>query len=267
MSRSVQEAMRKGGRTRAVAVTDVGRVRSRNEDAFLLLPEQDLYVVADGMGGHQRGDVAAALCVDAVRDWFTGKVSDDTMTKVGNMVRGLLGRPTPGETDLVAAVEFANRIIFEMSSASAAFRGMGTTVVAGYFHGSTLFVVYSGDSRIYRLRNGILRVLSQDHSLLNEYLRLQMIHPSEARSFPHRNVIMKALGLRERADIDFFRRRTQPGDLYLLCSDGLNDMIEDERILQVLEEGDTLEERAQGLVDAALQAGGVDNVTVALVET
>lgn len=267
MTRGIQETERRVGRTKAFALTDVGRVRSRNEDAFLLLPEQDLYVVADGMGGHQRGDVAASLCVDAVRDWFTGKVSDDTMTRVGNAVRGLLGRPTPGETDLVAAIEFANRIIFEMSAASAAFRGMGTTVVASYFHGSTVFVVFSGDSRIYRLRNGKLRVLSQDHSLLNEYLRLQMIHPSEARSFPHRNVIMKALGLRERADIEFFRRRTQPGDLYLLCSDGLNDMLEDEMIQELLNEGGSLDDRSRRLVDAALDAGGVDNVTVTLIET
>jgi len=267
MNRAYQAAARKGGRTQAYALTDVGRVRQRNEDSFLLLPEQDLYVVADGMGGHQRGDVAASLCVDAVRDWFTGKVSDDTMTRVGNAVRGILGQPTPGETDLVAASEFANRIIFEMSAASAAFRGMGTTIVASYFHGSTVFIVFSGDSRIYRLRNGNLRVLSQDHSLLNEYLRLQMIHPSEARNFPHRNVIMKALGLRERADIEFFRRRTQPGDIYLLCSDGLNDMLEDETIQELLNEGGSLEERSHRLVEAALEAGGVDNVTVTLVET
>ncbi len=267
MTRTFLDTGKRAARTRACALSDVGRVRTRNEDAFLLLPEQELYVVADGMGGHQRGDVAAALCVDSVRDWFTGKVSDDTMTRIGNAVRGLLGRPTPGETDLVAAIEFANRIIFEMSAASTAFRGMGTTVVAAYFHGSTLFVVFSGDSRIYRMRNGHLRVLSQDHSLLNEYIRLKMIHPSEARAFPHRNVIMKALGLRERADIEFFRRRTQPGDLYLLCSDGLNDMLEDHVIQDLLNQGGTLEAKTRRLVDAALQAGGVDNVTVSLVES
>jgi protein phosphatase len=130
-----------------------------------------------------------------------------------------------------------------------------------------VFVVFSGDSRIYRLRNGNLRVLSQDHSLLNEYLRLQMIHPSEARSFPHRNVIMKALGLREKADIEFFRRRTQPGDIYLLCSDGLNDMLEDDTIRDLLNQGGSLDARSRRLVDAALTAGGVDNVTVTLVET
>jgi len=267
MTRTFPQTTRKVGRTRAYALTDVGRVRTRNEDTFLLLPEQELYLVADGMGGHQRGDVASSLCSDAVRDWFTGKVSDDTMTRVGNAVRGLLGQPTPGETDLVAAIEFANRIIFEMSAASNAFRGMGTTVVAAYFHGATLFVVFSGDSRIYRLRNGNLRVLSQDHSLLNEYIRLQMIHPSEARSFPHRNVIMKALGLREAADIEFFRRRVQVGDIYLLCSDGLNDMLDDETIEGLLNDGGSIEERSRRLVDAALDAGGVDNVTVMLVET
>jgi protein phosphatase len=267
MTRSFQEVGLEGAKLHACALSDVGRVRSRNEDAYLLMAEQNLFVVADGMGGHQRGDVASALCIDAIRDWFTGKVSDETMTRLGNTVRGLLGRPTPGETDLVAAIEFANRIIFEMSTASSAFRGMGTTVVASYFHGSTLFVVFSGDSRIYRLRKGHLHVLSSDHSLLNEYLRLKMIHPSEARSFPHRNVIMKALGLRERADVEFFRRRVMPGDVYLLCSDGLNDMLEDEVIEAILNQGGSLSQRTHRLIDAALVAGGVDNVTVSLIET
>lgn len=261
-----REAAHPRGLTAGCAATNVGRVRQRNEDAFLLMPEQDLYVVADGMGGHQRGDVAANLCVDAIRDWFTGKVGDDTVNRLAGAVQRLFGLKSPGETDLVAAVEFANRIIFDMSAASAAFRGMGTTLVAAYFHGSTLFVVFSGDSRIYRLRNGKLRQLSRDHSLLNEYLRLEMIKPSEARSFPHRNVIMKALGLKERAEMEFFRRRIVRGDLYVLCSDGLTDMVEDDEIERILTCGDPLQERCDALVDAALDAGGVDNVTVALVE-
>jgi protein phosphatase len=145
---------------------------------------------------------------------------------------------------------------------------MGTTVVGALFEGDTLFVVYSGDSRIYRLRKGRLEVLSRDHSLLNEYLRLKMIEPGDARSFPHRNVIMKALGLKEKAEVDFFRRKVQPGDLYLLCSDGLNDMLEDSLIRGILNDPDLdLEQRADRLVQRALEAGGVDNVTVLLVQT
>jgi protein phosphatase len=266
MSGAERETVPTRHTTQGVGVSHVGRVRARNEDAYLLMPEQALYVVADGMGGHQRGDVAANLCVDAIRDWFTGKVSDDTVNALGGAVQRLFGLKSPGETDLVAAVEFANRIIFDMSQASSSFRGMGTTLVASYFHGSQVFVVFSGDSRIYRLRKGNLRQLSRDHSLLNEYLRLEMIRPSDARSFPHRNVIMKALGLKERAEMEFFRRRTQRGDLYLLCSDGLTDMIEDDEIERILTGGGTLQERCDSLVEAALDGGGVDNVTVALVE-
>lgn len=252
--------------TRAFAATSVGRVRQRNEDAFLLMPEQNLYVVVDGMGGHQRGDVAANLCVEAIRDWFSGNVNNDTAGRVVNLVRGLFGLKSPGEMELVAAIEFANRIIYEMSAASTAFRGMGTTLVAGYFHGSTLFVVFSGDSRIYRLRGGRLKQLTHDHSLLNEYIRLDMIKPSEARTFPYRNVIMRALGLKERADIEFFRRRAEEGDLYLLCTDGLTDMIEDRLIADIMMSAGSLEERCQRLVDAAMEAGGLDNITVLLAE-
>ena len=252
--------------TKAFAATSVGRVRQRNEDAFLLMPDEDLYVVADGMGGHQRGDVAANLCIDSIRDWFSGKVADDTMNRLGGFVNAIFGLRSPGETDLVAAVEFANRMIYDMSTASAAFRGMGTTLVATYFHGSTLFVVFSGDSRVYRFRGGRLRQLSRDHSLLNEYIRLEMIKPEEARNFPHRNVIMKALGLKERAELEFFRRKAVKGDIYLLCSDGLSDMVEDEDLEAILRTDGTLEDRCQWLVDAAMEAGGHDNITVLLAE-
>ncbi|MBP7126710.1 serine/threonine-protein phosphatase [Myxococcota bacterium] len=250
------------------ARTDVGRVRNRNEDAYLVMPESGLYLVADGMGGHRRGDVAAGLCTDAVRDWFSRKVGPRSRDLVAGALTALGARTRPGERELLAALEYANRMIFEMSASSMNFRGMGTTVVGALFEGDTLFVVYSGDSRIYRLRKGRLEVLSRDHSLLNEYLRLKMIEPGDARSFPHRNVIMKALGLKEKAEVDFFRRKVQPGDLYLLCSDGLNDMLEDSLIRGILNDPDLdLEQRADRLVQRALEAGGVDNVTVLLVQT
>lgn len=249
----------------AYAESVVGRVRRRNEDAYLVLPEQGLYAVADGMGGHQRGDVAANVCVEALRDWFTGRLGDEAMNPLIRRVRDVFGLRSRGEADLLAAVEFANRLVLDMASRSEEMAGMGTTLVAAYFHGSTLFVVYSGDSRLYRLRNGRLCQLSVDHSLLNEYLRLDMIRPSEARSFPYRNVILKAIGLSDKAAIDFFKRRVRPGDLYLLCSDGLTDMLEDEAILRVLDGPGPLEVRGHRLVEAAEQAGGHDNITVVLV--
>ncbi len=254
-----------GDRPEAWAESVVGRVRRRNEDAYLVLPEQGLYAVADGMGGHQRGDVAASVCVGALRDWFTGRVGDEAMNPLVRRVRDVFRLRSRGEADLLAAVEFANRLILDMASESEALAGMGTTLVAAYFHGATLFVVYSGDSRVYRLREGRLRQLSVDHSLLNEYLRLDMIRPSEARSFPYRNVILKAIGLSERAAMDFFKRRVRPGDLYLLCSDGLTDMLEDDVIRGILDGPGSLEDRGHRLVAAAEEAGGHDNITVVLV--
>lgn len=255
-----------GPRTRAVVATSVGRIRTRNEDAFLLRPAQDLYVVADGMGGHQRGDVAARMCIDAVAAWFDQGIEPDVRGALSGLIRGALGLKSPAETDLLAAIEHANRMIFELGRSSAAHRGMGTTLVSALFHGAQMFVAWSGDSRVYRLREGRLRLVSRDHSLLNEYIRLHMVRPSEARAFPHRNVITKALGLRPHSDVEFLRRRVRPGDCYLLCSDGLNDMIEDARIAEILSGPGDVEARSRALVEAALEAGGVDNVTALLVQ-
>jgi protein phosphatase len=231
-----------------------------------MLPEHGVFVVADGMGGHQRGDLAANLCVDSIREWFTGTGRDEQRSFLGEMLRPLTDRRPREERDLVASIEYANRLIFDMASSNPALRGMGTTIVSMVVRKASMFVVYSGDSRIYRLRGRSFRQVSTDHSLLNEYIRLDMIRPADARNFPHRNVIMKALGLKAQADIEIFRRRTRPGDLYLLCSDGLNDMIEDAEIRFILERGGSLQERCDALILAALDAGGVDNVTVMLVE-
>ncbi|MBL6974355.1 MAG: Stp1/IreP family PP2C-type Ser/Thr phosphatase [Deltaproteobacteria bacterium] len=254
------------GLTTGCANTSVGRVRQRNEDAFLVMPEKDLFVVADGMGGHQRGDVAANLCIDAVKEWFTGHLAPDARQDLIDQVRELHGVSHRREIDLVASVEYANKLIVNTAMQSEAFKGMGTTAVATLFYGTTVFIVYSGDSRVYRFRSGRLTQLTEDHSLVNEYIRLQMIRPADARSFPYRNVIMKALGLKERADLEFFKRRARPCDIYLLCSDGLTDMVEDHDIRQILKSDGTLEDRCRWLIDAAMDAGGFDNITAALVE-
>lgn len=252
-------------KTVGVGLSVVGNVRQRNEDAFLIMSDQELYLVADGMGGHQRGDVAANLCVDAVRDWFMGKVGDETVSLIEKAVRNIFGQHSPGEMDLISAVDFANRIIYDMSSSSSALQGMGTTVVSVYFNGPNMFVLFSGDSRLYRFRNGRLRQITKDHSLLNEYLRLQMIKPEDAAAFPHKNVIMKALGLKPRAEMEFFRRRAVKGDVYLLCSDGLTDMITDDAIEAILSRGGEIEDLCQDLIGAAMTSGGHDNITALLV--
>lgn len=247
------------------AESEIGLVRNRNEDAYLALPEQGLFAVADGMGGHQRGDVAAQVCLEAIKDWFMGRVEGATANGLASRLRNMLGLKSKAEADLLGAVEFANRLVVDLASGSEALRGMGTTLVAAYFYGSMVFVVYSGDSRIYRVRAGRLKQMSVDHSLLNEYIRRQMISPEEARDFPYKNVIMKAIGLSEHADVDFFRRRVRPGDIYLLCSDGLTDLVPDQIIREALVGPGSLQEKGRRLVELALKAGGTDNITVLLV--
>lgn len=265
MSEKVLEFVNAAG-IRAAASTSVGRVRTRNEDALLLRPDLGLFVVADGMGGHLRGDVAARICVETIDAWFSDALPAEVRESVSRAVRASSGLRSASEIDLLAAVEHANRRIFDKGRSSAAHRGMGTTLVSALFRGAQMFAVWSGDSRIYRLREGRLRLVSRDHSLLNEYIKLHMVRPAEAREFPHRNVITKALGLRGHADVEYLRRRIQPGDCYLMCSDGLNDMIDDARIAEVLSGAGTLVQRCEALIDASLDAGGADNVTVLLVE-
>ncbi len=255
-----------GAGIRAAAATSVGRIRTRNEDAFLLRPDRNLYAIADGMGGHQRGDVAARICIDTIDGCFGDGEDPEIREALSKRDASPFRMRSLAEGDLLAAVEHANRMIFEKGRSSDTYHGMGTTLVSALFRGKQMFVVWSGDSRIYRLRNGRLRLVSHDHSLLNEYIKLQMIRPSEARMFPHRNVITKALGLRAHGDAEYLRRRVQAGDCYLMCSDGLNDMIDDGRIADILSGPGTLTERSEGLIQAALDAGGVDNVTVLLVQ-
>jgi protein phosphatase len=252
--------------TRAFGMSDIGRVRARNEDSFLVAPEHQLYGVADGMGGHQRGDIASSRCIESLRNWFAGKVDREVVNRFARVVQGLRGVRCPEEADAIAAVEYANVEVYRASRTRLEYRGMGTTLVATRFYEDQMFVVYSGDSRLYRYRARRLKQLSVDHSLVNEYIRMHMLKPSDARTFPHRNVLTKAMGLKEAAEIDWFRRRARHGDVYLLCSDGLTDMLTDREISRILANGGTLEERCRRLVHEAVDAGGIDNVTTVLIE-
>ena len=251
--------------TRAVALTDQGLVRTRNEDAFLTLPERDIFVVADGMGGHARGDVASRLCVDTIRACLDGTLDPAFLESMAERHRGGEHPPTSAELELMTAVEVANLAVFEAQQRQEELQGMGTTLVALRFVAGVAFGVYCGDSRIYRFRDGQLQQMSEDHSLLNEYLKNHLIRPEDAATFPRKNVILRALGLRPLVEMDVMRQTTLKGDVYLLCSDGLHDMLDDVQIAGLLAEG-TLSERCEALVDASLEAGGRDNVTAVLLE-
>ena len=248
------------------ARTDTGLIRKENEDAFLILEEEGLLAVADGMGGHAHGEVASALAVQTLKDSFSpGKKR--SRIEEAFAVSHSEGRIDRGESLdrylLRTAIEEANLAIFEQARQNEALRSMGTTVVGLYLHNGSAWVANVGDSRLYRMREGELVQLTEDHSLINEYIKLNLLTHEQAQAFPMKNIIVRALGLAEWVEVDTFEIDVAVGDRYLLCSDGLSDLVTDKRISAVLREDDP-DEVAEHLVKAALDEGGLDNITVVL---
>ena len=246
------------------AWTDPGYLRERNEDAYLVLKDHQVFVVADGMGGHLMGDEASRLAVETIREWFSGE-RPEPETGIERL-KALFGFKTNSEVELYRALVEANKRVYELGQQVDPQRGIGTTVVAGLIHGSTLFIAYSGDSRAYRYRGGRLSQLTEDHSLVNQYVKEHRITKKEAEYFPYRSVIVNALGLFEECQAEFRRTRVKPGDIYIFCSDGLTDMVRDEEILKVIEQNKDFDQLCVELVNAALRSGGVDNITVVAVK-
>jgi serine/threonine protein phosphatase PrpC len=246
-------------------MSDVGRKRTHNEDAYLLLPEESLYCVADGMGGHASGEVAARIAVEEMSEFFrmTGRDDEATWPYKLDPARSY------DDNRLLNGVKLANLRIFERAATDERLRGMGTTIVAASFpkDGRTLLVGHVGDSRAYLFRKGALRQLTEDHSLLNDYRKSRSLTPEEIEAFPHKNVIVRALGMKDMVEVDLVKEELEDGDVVLLCSDGLSGMVPDERMAEVLHAkvGD-LRHASQALVDAANEAGGGDNITCVLVQ-
>jgi serine/threonine protein phosphatase PrpC len=244
--------------------TDVGRKRAHNEDAFLLLPEEGLFCVADGMGGHASGEVAARLAVEEMAEFFrlTGRDEEATWPFAEDPARSY------DDNRLLTAVKLANLRIHERAESDPKLGGMGTTLVAAFFpdDGTDLLVAHVGDSRIYLVRDGGIRQLTEDHSLLNDFMRSRPLTQAEIDAFPHKNVIVRALGMKPVVDVDLGRVPLRAGDVVLLCCDGLSGMVPDGRIAELVRaaHGD-LKLAAQSLVDAANAAGGIDNITCVLV--
>ena len=245
--------------------SDVGRKRTHNEDAYLLLPEESLYCVADGMGGHASGEVAARIAVEEMAEFFRVTGRDDEATWPYKMDAAL----SYDQNRLVTAVKLANVRIFERAATDQRLKGMGTTIVAASFPkgGRALLVGHVGDSRAYLWRRGALRQLTEDHSLLNDYKKTRALSPEEIQAFPHKNVIVRALGMRDVVDVDLFEEPLEDGDVVLLCSDGLSGLVPDAVMAEAIRAnvGD-LKLAAQVLVDEANAAGGTDNVTCVLAQ-
>ena len=241
-------------RLAAIGATDVGRKRSQNEDAFLVMPESGLFCVADGLGGHASGEVASRMAVEEMAAFFRATDSDP---------------PAGVHEDRVAeAIRLANRAILARARAEPELSGMGTTLVAGYFaEDGPLVVGHVGDSRAYLFREGELRRLTEDHSLLQDFIRQSRPSAAEIDAFPHKNVIVRAVGMRDEVEVDLSRVDVREGDVLLLCCDGLFGMVSDEQMAEILrEEGGEILRANQRLVDAANDAGGADNVTSVLVQ-
>lgn len=243
--------------------THVGMKRSHNEDNFFLLAEENLYVVADGMGGHASGEVASQIAVESLANFFVDTSRDKEITWPYKEDRSL----TFDENRFVTGIKLANKRIFEASQREVRYRGMGTTLVALLCGTSGAYMCHVGDSRGYLVRNNSITQLTEDHSLLNDYLKVHQLTEEEIALFPHKNVIVRALGMKETVVVDLFRLNPKPGEIYLLCSDGLSTMVDDTNILTLVQKNaHNLEACCQALIEKANTNGGTDNITVVLVE-
>jgi serine/threonine protein phosphatase PrpC len=246
----------------AAGLTDVGLQRDHNEDSFAILQDHELYIVADGMGGHRAGDVASKLATEAIVDFFRATAAEDFTWPFH-----FDSRMSEEENRLLTGIKIANRQIVERSSRSRECHGMGTTVVGALFSGKKgkMYIGHVGDSRAYRVRGGEIRQMTRDHSLVNDYLLAMPELTEEQKSELPKNVITRALGMQEHVSVDLQGDDAAVGDCYVLCSDGLSGMIEDAEILDIVAGSSTIDEACRKLIALANEHGGEDNITAVLV--
>lgn len=235
----------------AFGLTDVGRKRKHNEDAYLLDAERGLFVVADGMGGHAAGEVASRLTVESIQEFISGTEDDHDNT----WPFGYNNRYSVDGNRLSTAVERANEKVMRAVVNRPELKGMGTTVVAALFDERRATLVHVGDSRAYLLRDSELRRLTDDHSWVQEQVNAGILSEEEARSHPLKNVVTRALGGGMHVAVDLIEIPVGGGDRFLLCSDGLTGMVSDEEITSALSSTRTLEEITRGLIDLANERG------------
>jgi len=238
------------------AETDAGRVRDNNEDAVAFDEATQLCVLADGMGGYNAGEVASSMATD--------RILGDLSRWLAESARG--GAVLDIRTAMNATVEQANQSIVEAAHANPEWAGMGTTLVVGVFRADHLWLGHIGDSRCYRFRRGHLRQLTKDHTLLQEQLDAGLLTPKEANALTPRNLLTRALGVETQVVAELTEHEVRPGDVYLLCSDGLTDMVGDTEITKLLSLKLPLAQRAHRLIQAANAQGGRDNITVLLIK-
>jgi len=242
----------------AKGITDVGRKRGHNEDSFGVFDDMGLYVVADGMGGHAAGEVASHAAVGNLKDFITATTAEEDITWPFERDENL----SQGANRLVVGIKLANKLINSLAQSKPELSGMGTTLVALYVGGDEVCVAHVGDSRAYLMSGGVLKRLTNDHSFVEEQVLSGALTYEQARSHPFKNIITRALGVKEDVAVDVSSRRPATGDLYLLCSDGLSGMLTDGDISQILSTcKDDLDSCLKALVKGANAKGGDDNIT------
>jgi PPM family protein phosphatase len=251
LCRDIRKGMETHIQTTACCKTDPGLRRSCNEDACLIHNEGGYFLVADGIGGAAAGEIASAIFSKTAAEIFSlnsNRSSEETLQLVKDCF-------------LTANL----RILADIATIPT-HAGMGCTAELLVLHAGGFVLGHIGDSRTYRLRQAILTRLTKDHSLVQQQIDQGLISPEQARKHPMKNVILRAVGINEQLAIDIIQGQVFPGDLFLLCSDGLSDMVEDKQIEEALLDGNLITEKAARLIDLANAAGGRDNITVALIE-
>jgi protein phosphatase len=238
-----------------VSLLDKGRARSNNEDAVALDEANALAVLADGMGGYNAGEVASSMATEFIK------------TELGRWLQEAASNASDPDVRraMDICVDNANRAIFNAANSNPQYAGMGTTLVVAVFRDGRLLLGHVGDSRAYRWRDGVLQQVTRDHSLLQEQIDAGLITPEQAAFSANKNLVTRAVGVEDTVLLETHLHDTEAGDIYLMCSDGLSDMLDDGSIAQTLQMHDSLDSLGQALVDGANDAGGRDNISLILV--
>lgn len=239
--------------------TDVGRKREKNEDSLSIVDSTGLFMVADGMGGHQGGECASRLAVKTVSEILKQVFEDPEATLAED---DIFDRSSPGEI-LKYAIRQASQRIFEEASQNPHLKGMGTTAVALLLRDSQGYIAHVGDSRAYLIRDGKIRQLTSDHSLVAEQLRAGFITADEMKKHKFKNIITRSVGFQSEVDVDLLVRSPEEGDQFLLCSDGLTNLVDDSDLAKIVSKN-SAKDACQKLVELANKHGGDDNVTVVI---
>jgi protein phosphatase len=250
-----------GMRVRFAGDSNVGMKRAHNEDSFYLPETERLAIVADGMGGHASGEVASRMAVETISGFFKATQEEQQLTWPFKMDKG----HRYDINRMVTAIKLANLKIHEQAQKDPRCHGMGTTVVSALFVADALVVGHVGDSRLYRRRDGVFEQITEDHSLLNDYIKMKHLSPDEIAAFPHKNVIVRALGMKDTVQVDVHVDAPRLGDVYLICSDGLSGMIKDEELAEIAMSDRDLDVVCERLISTANKNGGLDNITVVAV--